>query len=113
MFVKKPLSLGADELIPAGKTPPLSAATAGRQLMPWQQPLKRSANSTSFSAAVRQLTRIPVRSVPVLPKILGLPQVTVAKKSKRLTGKVKVDKVTTDGYEVVEVPTTGINYRQQ
>jgi len=43
-----------------------------------------------------------------IAEILGLPQVTVAKKIEAVDGKVKVDKVTTNGYEVVEVPTPAL-----
>jgi len=34
-----------------------------------------------------------------------VPQVTLAKKIEALDGKVKVEKVTADGYDVIEAPT--------
>ncbi len=38
----------------------------------------------------------------VIAEILGIPSVTVAKKIETLDGKVRVEKVTADGYEVIE-----------
>jgi len=71
--VKKPLSLGADELILL-EDPAFVGGTAGQPLMPWPRRSKRSVSSTSFSAAVRQQTGIPARPVPALPKYWACPR---------------------------------------
>ena len=105
--VKKPLSMGADELIlledPAfadgdswSTAYALAAAIkkigqfdlifCGRQAADWD-----SGQVGSFIA-----------------ELLGLPQVTVAKKVEVLDGKVKVERVTADGYEVVEATTPAL-----
>jgi electron transfer flavoprotein beta subunit len=65
--VKKPLSLGADELILL-EDPAFIGGDSWSTAYALARPLKRSGNSTSSSAAVRLLTRIPVRSVPVSQK---------------------------------------------
>jgi electron transfer flavoprotein beta subunit len=105
--VKKPLSMGADELIlledPAfadgdswSTAYALAAAIkkigqfdlifCGRQAADWD-----SGQVGSFIA-----------------ELLGIPQVTVAKKVEVLDGKVKVERVTADGYEVVEATTPAL-----
>jgi len=40
-----------------------------------------------------------------IAEFLGVPSVTVAKKVEATDGKVRVERVTSDGYEVIEVPT--------
>jgi electron transfer flavoprotein beta subunit len=102
--VKKPLSMGADELIlledPAfvegdswstayalamaiKKIGQFDVIFCGRQAADWDAGLVGS----------------------YIAEILGIPQVTLAKKVEALDGKVKVDRVTADGYEVVEAST--------
>ena len=99
--VKKPLSMGADELIlledPAfvdgdswSTAYALAAAIrkiglydlifCGRQAADW--------DSGQVGSGIAE--------------ILGLPQVTLAKKVEVINGKARVEKVTADGYEVVE-----------
>jgi electron transfer flavoprotein beta subunit len=105
--VKKPLSMGADELIlledPAfvegdgwstayalamaiKKVGQFDAIFCGRQAADWDAGLVGSA----------------------IAEILGIPQVTLAKKVEALDGKLKVDRVTGDGYEVIEVATPAL-----
>jgi len=62
---------------------------------------------TSFSAAVRQDSDSG-QTGACIAEILGLAPVTVAKKIEAMDGKVKIEKVTADGYEVVEVPTPAL-----
>ena len=41
---------------------------------------------------------------PGIAEILGVPSVTVAKKIEAADGKARVERVTDDGYEIIEVP---------
>jgi electron transfer flavoprotein beta subunit len=100
--VKKPLSMGADELI-------LLEDTAFTEGDSW---------STAYALAMaikkvgkfdlifcgRQASDWDSGQVgSAIAEILGLPSVTIAKKVEATDGKVKVERVTADGYEVVEV----------
>jgi electron transfer flavoprotein beta subunit len=100
--VKKPLSMGADELI-------LLEDTAFTEGDSW---------STAYALAMaikkvgkfdlifcgRQASDWDSGQVgSAIAEILGLPSVTIAKKVEAADGKVKVERVTADGYEVVEV----------
>lgn len=105
--VKKPLSMGADELILLeddafvdgdGYSTAYALAMAikkigeydlilcGRQAADWDS------GQTGSGIA----------------EILGLPSVTLAKKIEASDGKVKIERVTSDGYEVVEVSTPAL-----
>ena len=100
--IKKPLSMGADELILLED----DAFTDGDS---W---------STAYALAMaikkigdydlifcgRQAADWDAGQVGAgIAEILGLPSITVARKIEPADGKVKVERVTTDGYEVVEV----------
>jgi electron transfer flavoprotein beta subunit len=100
--VKKPLSMGADELI-------LLEDAAFAEGDSW---------STAYALAMaikkigkfdlifcgRQASDWDAGQVgSAIAEILGLPSVTIAKKVEVADGKVKVERVTADGYEVVEV----------
>jgi len=100
--VKKPLSMGADELI-------LLEDAAFAEGDSW---------STAYALAMaikkvgkfdlifcgRQASDWDSGQVgSAIAEILGLPSVTIAKKVEAADGKVKVERVTADGYEVVEV----------
>ena len=100
--VKKPLSMGADELIlledeafadgdswltayalamAIKKIGDYDLIFCGRQAADW--------NAGQIGSGIAE--------------ILGLPSVTVARKVDIIDGKARVDRVTTDGYEVIEV----------
>ncbi len=101
--VKKPLSMGADELV-------LLEDEAFAEGDSW---------STAYALAMaikkiggydlifcgRQAADWDAGQVgPGIAEILNLPSVTLAKKVDITDGKARVERVTTDGYEVVEVP---------
>ena len=100
--VKKPLSMGADELI-------LLEDPAFVDGDSW---------STAFAlaAAIKKIGQFDIifcgrqaadtdagQVGAAIAEILGIPSVTVAKKVEVTDGKAKVEKVTADGFEVVEV----------
>jgi len=100
--VKKPLSMGADELI-------LLEDPAFVDGDSW---------STAFAlaAAIKKIGQFDIifcgrqaadtdagQVGTAIAEILGIPSVTVAKKVEITDGKAKVEKVTADGFEVVEV----------
>ena len=100
--VKKPLSMGADELI----------------LLEDHAFVEGDSWSTAYALAIgikkigdydiilcgRQASDTDAGQVgSAIAEILGLPSVTVAQKIDIADGKAKVERVTADGYEVVEV----------
>jgi len=100
--VKKPLSMGADELIlledPAF-TEGDSWSTAYALAMAIQKVGKFDIIFCGRQASDWDSGQVG----SAIAEILGLPSVTVAKKVEAADGKVKVERVTADGYEVVEV----------
>jgi electron transfer flavoprotein beta subunit len=100
--VKKPLSMGADELIlledPAF-TEGDSWSTAYALAMAIQKVGKFDLIFCGRQASDWDSGQVG----SAIAEILGLPSVTVAKKVEAADGKVKVERVTADGYEVVEV----------
>ncbi len=105
--VKKPLSMGADDLI----------------LLEDEAFTEGDAWSTAYALAMaikkigdydlilcgRQAADWDEGQVGSgIAEILGLPSVTLAKKIEVADGKVRVERVTTDGYEVVEVTTPAL-----
>jgi electron transfer flavoprotein beta subunit len=102
--VKKPIAMGADELI-------LLEDPAFVEGDSWS-------TAYALAAAVKKVGQFDLifcgrqaadwdagQTGPCIAEILGLPQVTLARKIEAMDGKVKVEKVTSDGYEVIEVPT--------
>lgn len=102
--VKKPLSMGADQLV----------------LLEDEAFINGDSWSTAYALAMaikkigefdvifcgRQAADWDSGQVGLgIADILGLPSVTVAKKVEAADGKLRVERVTADGYEVVEVPT--------
>jgi electron transfer flavoprotein beta subunit len=100
--VKKPLSMGADELI----------------LLEDQAFIDGDSWSTAYALAMaikkigeydlilcgREASDTNAGQVgPGIAEILGIPSVTLAKKIEITDGKAKVERVTTDGYEIIEV----------
>jgi len=100
--VKKPLSMGADELV----------------LLEDEAFIEGDSWSTAYALAMaikkigeydlifcgRQAADWDTGQVGSgIAEILGLPSVTIAKKIDITDGKARVERVTTDGYEVIEV----------
>jgi electron transfer flavoprotein beta subunit len=105
--VKKPLSMGADELI-------LLEDAAFVDGDSWS-------TAYALAAAIKKVGQFDIifcgrqaadwdsgQVGSCIAEILGLPQVTLAKKIEAMDGKVKVEKVTADGYEVIEVSTPAL-----
>jgi len=100
--VKKPLAMGADELILLED----EAFTGGDS---WS-------TASALAAAIKKIGQIDIilcgreasdtnagQTGPAIAAALGLPCVTLARKIEILDGKAKVEKVTSAGYEVVEM----------
>jgi len=105
--VKKPLSMGADELI-------LLEDPAFVDGDSWS-------TAYALAAAIKKVGQFDLifcgrqaadwdsgQVGSCIAEVLGLPQVTLAKKIEAMDGKVKVEKVTADGYEVIEVSTPAL-----
>jgi electron transfer flavoprotein beta subunit len=105
--VKKPLSMGADELI-------LLEDPAFVDGDSWS-------TAYALAAAIKKVGQFDLifcgrqaadwdsgQVGSCIAEVLGLPQVTLAKKIEAMDGKVKVEKVATDGYEVIETPTPAL-----
>ena len=105
--VKKPLAMGADELI-------LLEDPAFVDGDSWS-------TGYALAAAIKKIGHFDLifcgrqaadwdsgQVGSCIAEILGLPQVTLAKKIEALEGKARVEQVTADGYEVVEVATPAL-----
>jgi electron transfer flavoprotein beta subunit len=101
--VKKPLSMGADELILLED----EAFTGGDS---WS-------TAYALAMAIKKIGKFDLilcgreasdtnagQTGAGIAEILGLPSVTLAKKVEITDSKAKVERVTADGYEVIEVP---------
>ena len=101
--VKKPLSMGADELILLE-----DGAFAGGDSWSTAYALAMAIKKIGDYDLIfcgRQASDWDAGQVGSgIAEILGLPGVTIAKKVESLDGKVRVERVVADGYEVVEVP---------
>jgi len=101
--VKKPLSMGADELILLE-----DEAFAGGDSWSTAYALAMAIKKIGDYDLIfcgRQASDWDAGQVGAgIAEILGLPGVTIAKKVESLDGKVRVERVVADGYEVVEAP---------
>ena len=101
--VKKPLSMGADELV-------LLEDPAFEEGDSWS-------TAYALSLAIKKIGQFDIifcgrqaadwdagQVGTGIAEMLGLPCITIAKKVEFADGKVKVERVITDGYEVVEAP---------
>lgn len=101
--VKKPLSMGADELILLEDEAFVdgdswSTANALARAI-------RRVGDYDLILCGRQASDWDAGQVgPGIAEILGVPSVTVAKKIEAADGKARVERVTDDGYEIIEVP---------
>jgi electron transfer flavoprotein beta subunit len=100
--VKKPLSMGADELILL-EDPAFIEGDSWSTALALAMAIKKIGQFDIIFCG-RQAADTDAGQVgAAIAEILGIPQVTVAKKVEVLDGKAKVERVTADGYEVVEV----------
>ena len=101
--IKKPLAMGADGLVLLE-----DEAYAGGDS--WS-------TATALAAAIRKIGEYDLilcgreasdtnagQTGPGIAEILGLPCVTITRKIEITDGKAKVERVTSDGYDVIEVP---------
>jgi len=100
--VKKPLSMGADELILL-EDPAFAEGDSWSTAYALAMAIKKIGQFDIIFCG-RQAADTDAGQVgSAIAEILGIPQVTVAKKIEAADGKAKVEKVTADGYDVVEV----------
>lgn len=100
--VKKPLSMGADELILL-EDPAFAEGDSWSTAYALAMAIKKIGKFDLIFCG-RQASDWDSGQVgSAIAEILGLPSVTIAKKVEVADGKVKVERVTADGYEVVEV----------
>lgn len=100
--VKKPLSMGADELILL-EDPAFAEGDSWSTAYALAMAIKKIGQFDIIFCG-RQAADTDAGQVgSAIAEILGIPQVTVAKKIEALDGKAKVEKVTADGFDVVEV----------
>jgi len=100
--VKKPLSMGADELILL-EDPAFAEGDSWSTAYALAMAIKKIGQFDIIFCG-RQAADTDAGQVgSAIAEILGIPQVTVAKKIEITDGKARVEKVTADGYDVVEV----------
>ena len=100
--VKKPLSMGADELILL-EDPAFTEGDSWSTAYALAMAIKKIGQFDIIFCG-RQAADTDAGQVgSAIAEILGIPQVTLAKKIEVTDGKAKVEKVTADGYDVVEV----------
>jgi electron transfer flavoprotein beta subunit len=105
--VKKPLAMGADALVLL-EDPAFASGDS-------------YANARALAAAIRKIGEFDLilcgrqaadwdngQVGSIIAEMLGLPQVTLAKKIEVKDGKTTIEKVAVDGYEVVEVSTPAL-----
>ncbi|MBN1643859.1 MAG: electron transfer flavoprotein subunit beta/FixA family protein [Dehalococcoidales bacterium] len=99
--VKKPLSMGADELILL-EDPAFADGDSWATAYALAMAIKK-VGAYDLILCGRQAADWDSGQVgSCIAEILGLPQITVAKKLEVRDGKVKVERVTADGYDVIE-----------
>ena len=105
--VKKPLSLGADELILL-EDPAYVGGDSWSTAYALAAAIKKVGQFDLIFCGRQAADWDSGQVGSCIAEILGIPQVTLAKKIEDVGGKVKVEKVTADGYEVVEVSTPAL-----
>ena len=102
--IKKPLSMGADELILL-QDPAFEGGDSRATAYALALAIKKVGDFDIIFCG-RQAADWDAGQVGSgIAELLGIPSVTVAKKVEVLDDKVKVERVVTDGYEVIEVST--------
>ena len=105
--VKNPLSLGADELILL-EDPAFVGGDSWSTAYALAAAIKKVGQFDLIFCGRQAADWDSGQTGSCIAEILGVPQVTLAKKIEALDGKVKVEKVTADGYDVIEVPTPAL-----
>ncbi|MCX6003641.1 MAG: electron transfer flavoprotein subunit beta/FixA family protein [Chloroflexi bacterium] len=105
--VKKPLSMGADELILL-EAPAFADGDSWSTAYALAMAIKKIAQYDLIICGRQAADWDSGQVGACIAETLGLPQVTVAKKVEVADGKVKVEKVTADGYVVIEVATPAL-----
>jgi len=102
--IKKPLSMGADELILL-QDPPFEGGDSYSTAYALAMAIKKIGGFDLIFCG-RQAADWDAGQVGSgIAEFLGIPSITLAKKVEFLDGKVRVERVVTDGYEVIEAPT--------
>jgi len=102
--IKKPLAMGADELILL-QDPAFEGGDSGSTAYALAMAIKKIGEYDIIFCG-RQAADWDAGQVGSgIAELLGIPSVTLAKNVELLDGKVKVERVVTDGYEVIEVST--------
>jgi electron transfer flavoprotein beta subunit len=102
--IKKPLAMGADELIML-EDPAFEGADSRSTAYALAMAIQKIGEYDIILCG-RQAADWDAGQVGSgIAEILGIPSVTLAKKVEFLDGKVRVERVVTDGYEVIEVST--------
>jgi electron transfer flavoprotein beta subunit len=101
--IKKPIALGADELILL-EDPAFTGGDSWSTAVALAAAIKKVGQFDLIFCGRQAADWDSGQTGSCIAEILGLPQVTLAKKVEAVDGKVKVERVTADGYEVVEVP---------
>jgi electron transfer flavoprotein beta subunit len=105
--VKKPLSMGADELILL-EDPAFEGGDSWSNAYALAMAIKKIGQFDLIFCG-RQAADWDAGQVGSgIAEILGIPSVTVAKKVEIADGKAKVERVITDGYQVIEVTTPAL-----
>ncbi|MEE9202162.1 MAG: electron transfer flavoprotein subunit beta/FixA family protein, partial [Dehalococcoidia bacterium] len=105
--VKKPLSMGADELILL-EDPAFEGGDAWSTATALAAAIKKVGDYDLIFCG-RQAADWDAGQVGLgLAEMLGLPVVSVAQKVEVMDGKARVERVIPDGYEVVETPTPAL-----
>ena len=105
--VKKPIAMGADELILL-EDPAFVDGDSWSTAYALAEAIKKVGQFDLIFCGRQAADWDAGQTGPCIAEILGLPQVTLAKKIEAMDGKVKVEKVTSDGYEVIEVSTPAL-----
>jgi electron transfer flavoprotein beta subunit len=100
--VKKPLSMGADELILL-EDPAYVDGDAWSTAYALAMAIKKIGKFDLIFCGRQAADWDSGQVGSGIAEILGLPSVTVAKKVESIDGKARVERITADGYEVVEV----------
>lgn len=100
--VKKPLSMGADELILL-EDPAYVDGDAWSTAYALAMAIKKVGKFDLVFCGRQAADWDSGQVGSGIAEILGLPSVTVAKKVESIDGKARVERITADGYEVVEV----------
>ncbi|MGA9047654.1 MAG: electron transfer flavoprotein subunit beta/FixA family protein [Dehalococcoidia bacterium] len=105
--VKKPLSMGADELILL-EDPAFEGGDSFAVASALAAAIKKVGQFDLIFCGRQESEWDDGQVGSGLAELLGIPSVTVAKKAEVMDGKVKVERVVADGYQVLEVSTPAL-----